>query len=105
MLDLKDPKNHGKPLWAVYGYDFTPSLMCCKLLAYTADHHLLPVGANGATVVIWGYSVYRGKPGFRTLGQDVEKWCIARSDEPRPRFFESQDLALEEMRKLTTPSP
>lgn len=100
VIDPMDPINHGKPLWVVYGHECAPSLMCCKLLAYTSDHQLLPIGTKGTNVVIWGHSVYRNKPGFRTLGQNIDSW--AGKSIYGPYFFESQKNALEEICRITT---
>lgn len=100
-LDPLDPKNHGKPLWVVYGHECMPSLMCCKLRATAADYSTLPIGETGTAVVIWGYSVWEGVPGFRTLGSDLSKWAAHSSY--GPLFFASQEPALDELRRVTTP--
>lgn len=96
-----DASNHGKPLWVVYGDKCFPQLLCAKLLAYTADHQLLRAGVAGPRVCIWGYSVYRRQPGFRTLGIEVGEWVKRSSFEPM--FFDVQEEALEILRKLTVP--
>jgi hypothetical protein len=102
-IDPADPKNHGKRLWVLYGHECMPSIMCCMLRAYTEDHTPVPVGKNGHHVVIWGYSVYREKPGFRTLGQNLTEWSERSSY--GPLFFETQKPALDELGRITTPSP
>jgi hypothetical protein len=45
-----------------------------------------------------GYSVYRGSPGFRTLGRNLD-WL----DNNEAKLFATQDAALEYLRTLTTP--
>jgi hypothetical protein len=100
-IDPQDPSSHGKPLWVVYGLTCFPSLLCAKLLAYGADYQPRPVGVAGAHVCLWGYSVYRGEPGFRTRGVRVEEW--AKRSTMKPRWFDTQTEALECLRKLTTP--
>jgi len=107
-FDPHDPKNHGKPLWVVYGADSFPKVVCVKLLAYSKDHGLLPVGWRGHITNVWGFSVYEGEPGFRTLGMDVDKWVARESHPGNPsdgcvRWFETQAEALECIRRLTDP--
>lgn len=100
-----DPKNHGKPLWCVYGISkWWPQLLLCKLLPYTQDHRPLPVGHQAPIVCIWGYSVWKGRPGFRTLGVDVEKWIVDSGIKYGPYFFDDQEHALERLRQITKPS-
>ena len=99
-LDLHDAENHGRHVWAVYGPECAPSIICATLRAYTSTHGLLPVGQPGAVVCIWGWSVYRRKGGFRTLGVDAEKWKA----EHDATFYASQETALARLRHLTTPS-
>lgn len=96
-----DPNCHGRPLWVVYGEKCFPQIICAKLRAYSADFQLMPAGVAGAHVCIIGYSVYKGKPGFRTLGLEVGEW--AKRSGFKPMFFDAQAEALEVLRKLTTP--
>jgi len=79
---------YGKVYWCVYGPDCFPTMFCCRIKNYP-----------DASPAIWGYSVYRRVPGFRTLGQDVEEWSKGKN----PRFFETQREALDLLAKLTTP--
>lgn len=102
LIDPTDPKNHGKPLWVLYGDECFPSIACVELRATGADFGMLPIGQRGRGVVIWGYSVYEGKPGFRTLGLEVSEW--SKRSSYGPLFYESQDLALDELRRVTTPA-
>jgi len=53
---------------------------------------------------IWGYSVYKRSPGFRTLGAAVESnqycdWVVKHN----PKFFLTQEEALGYLKELTTP--
>lgn len=100
-IDPTDPSVHGKPLWVVYGSSAFPEIICAKLRAYAQNHTLLPLGARGHHVCIWGYSVWKGEPGFRTLGVDVAVW--AKQSHSKPVFFDEQSEALEHLRKLLTP--
>lgn len=101
MVNWADANNHGKPLWIVHGDKCFPQLLCAKLRAYTTKYQLLPAGVAGPRVCIFGYSVYRRQPGFRTLGVNVDEW-VKRSSF-KPAFFDVQDEALAMLRKLTTP--
>lgn len=101
MINPMDPTHHGKPLWVVHGPTCNPSIVCAKLFAYSSEHVLLPVGQAGPHVAIWGYSIYKRKPGFRTLGCDVIKWSAR--DKPAARFYTDQDEALADLRRITTP--
>ncbi len=58
-------------LWGVYGAACFPTVFACQL----NDH---PESGR----VIWGYSVYEGEPGFRTLGR-----CRDWADEHDLRLF------------------
>jgi hypothetical protein len=77
--------NHHKPLWCVSGHDCFPEIMCCYI-------------TNDFT--IWGYSVYKRQPGFRTLGQSLFKWM---DNHHNPKFFDSQDEAMNYLRYLVSP--
>ena len=101
MIDPYDPTNHGKPLWVVFGEECFPEIICCKLMAYSESHALLPIGTKSPHVCIWGYSTYRGESGFRTLGANLKMWS-SRSG-LGPLFFDTQAEALDKLRELTTP--
>lgn len=101
-IDPTDPKNHGKPLWVLHGHECAPGIVCAKLRAYAEDHSLLPIGEKGPRVALWGYSVYQGVPGFRTLGQYLSTWSTRSSY--GPFFFEAQKHALDELCRITTPA-
>ena len=88
-----DESCYNKPLWVIYGPDCFPSILACKLKQ--KDSHAF----------IWGYSIYRRSPGFRTLGLQVEVWIDkVRADTGMvPEFYDDHEQALEKIRKLTTP--
>lgn len=90
---LSDPTIVNRPLWVVYGPDCFPSILSCKL-KYSKQ-----------ILTIWGYSIYRRSPGFRTLGQDVDIWMdrVQAGGGRVPEFFDDHEQALELIRKLTTP--
>lgn len=102
LTSFMDPANHGKPLWVVFGSRTWPQIICVKLFAYSVDHVLLPVGEKGPNVCVWGYSVWKREAGFRTLGTDVCEWAKARK---LCEFYDTQDEALDRLRKLTKPAP
>jgi hypothetical protein len=92
-VDPLDSKNHGKPIWVVYGVsEWWPQLLCVKLVHYTSPR---------SHVCIWGASRWRGKHDFRTLGVDVTGW--AKMQDFGPVFFDVQSDALEFLRALTLP--
>jgi len=99
VIEPSDARWHNKPLWVVFGHQNEPSILPCVLRAYDEDHRMLPDGRPG-TVVIWGYSVWRQRPGYRTYGLDLSTW-VQRS-ELEPVFFDSHDDAIERIRSLTT---
>jgi len=103
-IDPRDPAHHDRALWVVYGTEGFPEMLCCKLRAYTSTHDLLPAGTAGPEVCVWGYSVWRGKPGFRTLGQTIEGWTAGVQFAMPPEFYATQEAALARMRELTTSS-
>lgn len=85
---LIETEHYEKPLWCVYGPNNFPTLICCKITKHPQ---------HGLT--IWGYSVWEGEPGFRTLGKRLDTWA----NEHDMVFFDDQDLALNYLKKLTTP--
>ena len=100
-IDLNDLKHYSRPLWCVFVHSFEPSIIPCILRAYSVQHVLLPPGQPGR-VVVWGYSIWRRKPGYRTYGVSLLEFSKRHSLEPM--FFDSQDEAIEQIRKLTTVS-
>lgn len=97
-IDPMDPASHGKPLWVVYGEKADPRVLYAKLLAYTNDHRLLPAGTAGV-VCIWGHSVWRRQPGFRTLGINVAEWSVRSG--LAPLFFDTQAEAEIAQKKIS----
>lgn len=87
-IDATLPEYFDVPLWAVYGPDCFPTMFCCKVL----DH-------DTCGLTLWGYSIYRRQPGFRTLGVDLREWTA----ENKAKFFARQDDALAHLGKITTP--
>lgn len=79
-----DPEHAGKTFWCVYGPDSFPALICCRI-----------TGGN-----IWGYSVWKRKPRFRTLGISLEAFG---KQYEKPRFYVLQTDALARLAKITTP--
>lgn len=101
--DLNNKANHDKPLWVVYGHDCFPSILCCKLKWYPQNymHSNLP-----EMVCIWGFSIYRRSPGFRTLGVNVDTWMNDNKTKFGYTLFEFYDdhgEAIERIRNLTDP--
>lgn len=83
-IDPFDPQHWNKPLFVVYGPNSFPSLLCCK------------VRLNEGVPTIWGFSIWRRSPGFRTLGIKLKTW-VERED--TPRFYLSQEEAFEAIRE------
>jgi len=74
----------GVVLWGVYGPDCFPTIFPCKLRNY-------PVHGRA----IWGFSIYRRKPSFRTLGTGKD-WA----DKNGLRLFRSKTAAFAEVSRL-----
>jgi hypothetical protein len=90
-VDPLDPTNHDKPLWIVCGaYVHEPVLLLAKINRHAT-----------CGLTIWGYSVYRRQPGFRTLGLALAKWSERQGY--GPFYFDAQAAALAHLAKLTTP--
>ena len=87
-IDPFDRQNHNKPLWVLFGSEAWPQVLCARIHGYGPS--------------IWGYSVYRRSPGFRTLGRDLRAWI---SEQERALFFDDHDAMLAELKKWTTPHP
>lgn len=87
-LITDNPLDHlDTPMWCVYGPDCFPTIICFKVSKYL--HY----------TTIWGYSVYKRKPGFRTLGQDFETW----DKQHKGKYFLRQEDAIAYLTKITTP--
>lgn len=97
-VDPLDPSNHDKPMWVVYGISpFWPQLLCAKVLPHDGGGVLPP------SVNIWGYSVWKRKPGFRTLGVAVQEWSARHAF--GPFFYDRQEFALAHLKAVSSPSP
>jgi hypothetical protein len=91
MIDPYDRKYHDVPLWVVYSGPINGiGLMCLKINNATG------------TPSVWGYSVYRNSPGFRTLGSGFRSF-MERYE--RADFFADLDEAVEHMKVQVAPSP
>ena len=88
MKYLHDTAPLNTPLWCVYGYKYGLSIMSCMINQ--------PWGKK----TIWGYSVYKRVPGYRTLGVDVEQWSAGNKI---TIYFDDQEEALDYLRKSTKP--
>ena len=91
----EDEESHNKPLWCVYGVNCFPSIICCTLKKSHDDK-----------IIIWGFSIYKRSPGFRTLGVEVDAWIKRQKNDLGYELFEFYDVheeAIERIRKLTTP--
>ena len=94
IINPRDPINRVKPLWCVYGHEAWPKIICCKLLWYPFSEQC----------VIWGYSVYDGIPGFRTLGVGIDKFIQEFSKGGfEPIFYDDIDEALDCIKNYITP--
>lgn len=87
-IDPTLTEHHNKILWCVHGPDSFPTMICCVIKTASRNPS------------IWGYSVYKRSPGFRTLGREVISDWIASNN---AKFFLSQDAAFDYLRELTTP--
>lgn len=89
LVDPLQPENFGKPLWNIHGHKAFPAILCCKISNQTEF---------GPT--IWGFSIWKRSPGFRTLGINVSTWAKGKE---LCEFYDSQEEALDRLRVLTTP--
>lgn len=94
ITDYHDPVNHGKNLWLVYGQKLFPSILCCQLKR------------SSMGPAIWGFSVYRRSPGFRTVGREVDTWIeeLKARGEDMFELYDSQEEALQRLGDITTPN-
>jgi hypothetical protein len=72
------------PLWGVYGSDCFPTVFACKLRDYPDCGR-----------AIWGWSVYRRKGAYRTLGTGKD-WA----DQSRLRLFLTRQDAFDHVASL-----
>ncbi len=97
MINKKDLELD-TPYWCVYGSKYSPSILCFKLHFWKTD---LPSYKHLEAINIWGYSVYKRKPGFRTLGIKFDEWC--NRDNSDKKFFTSINTATDYIKSLVTP--
>lgn len=96
LVDPNDPGIVDKPLWCIHGVETFPTIFCCKILIHETYGP-----------IVWGYSVYRRQPGFRTLGQNVNTWMENLKEKYGWDMFEFYDdhaEAIARIAGLTTPS-
>lgn len=95
LVDPNLSEHHDRVLWCVHGVACFPTMFCCKIRAH-AEY--------GA--IIWGYSVYRRKPGFRTLGRNVNSWMQELKEKfgcSMFEFYDDHSEAIKRVTQLTTP--
>ena len=93
-----DPTNHDRPLWLVYGVECQPQIVCCKIMMCGEPDDLQPT--------IWGFRVYEGVPGFRTIGRYLKEWMEIMQEQygwDMWEFYSDQDAALTRLQLLTDP--
>lgn len=95
LVDPNLVENQDRVLWCVYGVTSSPTIICCKIRAH-AEYG----------PIIWGYSVYRRSPGFRTLGQNVNTWqhgLKVKFGWDLFEFYDDHGQAITRITQLTTP--
>lgn len=97
LVDPNLPENHDRVLWCVHGVECFPAIFCCKI-------HM----DNKYGPTIWGYSVYRRQPGFRTLGMNVNTWMQELREKfgygySMFEFYDDHAEAIARITQLTTP--
>jgi hypothetical protein len=94
-IDPFDQTHFNKPLYCVYGYDCFPNVLTCMIR---------PALSAMESPTIWGYSVYKRQPGFRTLGQNLKNWYLSNTHPKSSAvFFDDQDNMLAYLKTITTP--
>ena len=77
------------PFWVVCIYDSIPEqvyLEHCKV----RKHQDVGVFEGKPYFCIWGWSIWRRKGAFRTIGQELNHWCEGLTD---VKFFSTQESA------------
>lgn len=92
-VDPFDEANWNKPLWCVYGPDCFPSVLLCKLSDKAGPQY---------SPSIWGYSIYKGVAGFRTLGRYLETWMEEDANEGAV-FWDEKRYALAHLDAILEP--
>lgn len=78
----------GVELYCVYGPNCFPSIFSCVIRQHITGK------------CVWGYSVYKRVPGFRTIGHHIGDFLNRYKNAV---FFDKQEYALEYLSKLITP--
>lgn len=91
-IDPFDTNYHNIPLWCVHGHEAHPAIHCLKL-------KMSPSSAN-FKLTVWGYSVYKGEPGFRTLGKSIE---VFSAEKKLLLFFVNKQDALDYLSIILEP--
>lgn len=98
-ITLEEARNRiNETLWAVYGHSCQPSILCFKVIAY---ERIGVIRKNKKELrkederAIWGHSVYKDKPGFRTLGTKLEWLVSSRGNSRKAHIFDSKKEAFE----------
>lgn len=79
------------PLWCVYGMKCSPSILACVIKKDMSGEK-----------TIWGYSIYKKQPGYRTLGQHLKAW-LNNEFHQNAFFFTAQADAIAYLSALVTP--
>ena len=98
IVDHNNKENEGKILYCVYGVDCFPTIFSCKI------HYINTFGYGN---IIWGYSVYKGEAGFRTLGREVDSWINELKEKygwDLFLFFDDFDEAMKYIKKQIKPN-
>ena len=92
MLNTIEPTNQeywNIPLWCVHGHKSHPSIHC-----------LMIVSCRDGSINVWGYSVYKRAPGFRTLGMSLEAFA---KDKTICYYFSTKQAALDYLSDILEP--
>ena len=90
VISPYDPENRETPLWVIYGH---VNDACARVICV-----LVSAGAPS----VWGYSVWKRSPGFRTLGISLDSFIERHRD---CIFYARKEDALAKLSELMTPAP
>lgn len=90
-VDYLDPANWNKPLWCAHGYKSHPSIHCLMIK---------PCPSVNFQPFVWGYSVWKRQPGFRTLGLSFEEF---HKNKDLYLYFDKKQAALNYLSKILEP--
>ena len=90
VISAYDPEHRATPLWVIFGHvnEACPRVICVLV-------------SDGAPTV-WGYSIWKRSPGFRTLGISLDSFIERHRD---CIFFARKEDALAKLSELMTPAP